>query len=59
MKIKKSKTIYKYLDLARELKKLRDTVMLIIVGALGTVSKGLKKKWRNRKSEEKSTLSKP
>ena len=36
----------KYLDLARELKKIRNmkvTIILIVIGAFGTVTKGLLK----------------
>ena len=46
VKIKKREMINKYLDLAREQKKLWDmlvTVILIVVGALGTVPKGLER----------------
>ena len=46
VKIKESKKIDKYLDLVRELRKLKNikvTVILIIVGAPGMVSKGLEK----------------
>ena len=44
MKIKENKKIDKYLELARERKKLYNmkvTVLAIIIGALGTVCKGL------------------
>ena len=44
---KESEKIDKYLDLARELKRLlnmRMTVIPMIIGALGMVHKGLKKK---------------
>ena len=43
-KLKGSEKKNKYLDLARELKKLwnmKVTFMLIVIGALGTVTKGL------------------
>ena len=43
----KRKYDYKYLDLARELKKLENMKMMVIpivVGALGTVPKGLEKR---------------
>ena len=46
MKIKESENRDKYLDLARELKKLRNMkvmVIQIVVGALGTMPKGLVK----------------
>ena len=45
VKIKKSKKIDKYFELARELKplwKTREKVIPSVIGALGTVSKGLK-----------------
>ena len=45
-KPKESEKKYKYLDLARELKKLLNmkvTIIPIIIGALGTVIKGLLK----------------
>ena len=45
--IKESETIYKYLDIARELKKMwrmKVTVILVVVGALGRISKGLEEK---------------
>ena len=44
VKLKESKTRDRYLDLARELKKLwniKVTVITIVIGALGTVTKGL------------------
>ena len=44
VKLKESEKIYKYLDLGRELKKLRNmkvTIIPIVTGALGTVTKGL------------------
>ena len=44
VKLKESSKRAKYLDLVRELKKLRDmkvTAIPIIIGALGTVIKGL------------------
>ena len=46
-KSKESKNIKKYLDVTRELKKLwniKAAVIPIVVGALGMVSKGLKKR---------------
>ena len=58
VKIKESEMIDKYLDLARELKKLWDirvTEVPIVIDALGTVPK--KKDWRNRKLEKESRLS--
>ena len=51
-KIKESKTLNKHLDFANELKWLKNmwvTVIPIVVGALGTVLKGLKKKKNNRR----------
>ena len=47
VKTKENENGYKYLDLVRELKKLRNmkvAVILIVVGALGTIPKGLVKK---------------
>ena len=42
VKLKESKKKDKYLDLTRELKKLWNIkVMVIVIGALGTVTKGL------------------
>ena len=50
VKIKDSRMIDKYLDLARELKELWNmmaTVIPIVVGALGTIPKGLEKRlWK-------------
>ena len=44
LKLKEGENIDKYLDLARELKKLWNmTVISIVVGAFGTISKGLEK----------------
>ena len=46
MKLKECEKRYKYLYLARELKKLWDmkvTIILIVIGALGTATKGLLK----------------
>ena len=46
VEMKESKKIDKYLDLARELKeqwKMRVTVVLMVDGALGMVSKGLER----------------
>ena len=46
VKLKESEKKDKYLDLARELKKLRKikvTIIPIIIGALGTFTKGLLK----------------
>ena len=46
IQIMENKTLYKYLDLARELKNLwnkRVRVTLIVIGALVTVSKGLER----------------
>ena len=47
IKLKKSEKKDKYLDVARELKKLwnrRVTIIPIVIGALGTVTKGLLKR---------------
>ena len=47
--MKESKKIDKYLDLARELKKRQNrrvTVILLVVGILGTISKSLEKNWK-------------
>ena len=47
VKLKESEKKDKYMDLAQELKKLRNmkrTVMPIVIGALGTVTKGLIKR---------------
>ena len=44
MNLKESEKKYKYLDLARELKKLwnmKVTIVPIVIGALGTLTKGL------------------
>ena len=57
MKIKENEKRDKYLDLARELRKqlnIRVTVIPIVVGALGTVPKGLEGGWGNWKSENQS-----
>ena len=46
IKLKECEKKDKYLDLARELKKLRNmkvTIILIVIGAFGTVTKGLLK----------------
>ena len=46
IKLKECEKKYKYLDLLRELKKLwntRMTIVSIVIGALGTVTKGLLK----------------
>ena len=46
IKLKECKTKDKYLDLARELKKLwniRVTIVSIVIGAFGTITKGLLK----------------
>ena len=52
VKLKESEKRDKYLDLATELKKLRNmTVMmiLIVIGTFGTVTKGLVQGWRTWK----------
>ncbi len=46
IKLKESEKKYKYFDLARELKKLwnmKVTIIPIVIGAFGTVTKGLLK----------------
>ena len=57
-KIKENENINKYLNFFQRTKNklwnMRVTEIPIIIGALGMVSKGLKKDRRNRKSEEKS-----
>ena len=56
LKRKESEKIDKFLDLARGLKKLRNTevmVILIIVSALGTLPKDLEKKLKKWRSEGK------
>ena len=53
VKIKESEKVNKYIDLARELKKqknLKVTVMPIVIRALGTVLKELKKTWDSKKN---------
>ena len=55
-KMKKRKMIDKYLDLSRKLKNLWNislTVILLVVGALETVPKGLKKKPKEFKIKER------
>ena len=57
MKIKESEKIDKYLDFARELKKLWNMKMMvvpIVVGALETVSKGLEKRLEELKIRERT-----
>ena len=52
IKLKECEKKDKYLDLARELKKLwnmKVTIILIVIGAFGTVNKGLLKDWRTWK----------
>ena len=44
VKIKEKEKIDKYLELARELKLMKVVVIPIVVGALGTVSKGQRKR---------------
>ena len=46
IKLKESEKKHKYLDLAREIKKLRNmkvTIVPIVIGAFGTITKGLLK----------------
>ena len=45
-KLKECEKRDKYLDLARELKKLWNMKVTIVIGALGTVTKGFVKDWR-------------
>ena len=48
VKISENEKRNKYLDLTRQLKKLwnmRVTVIPVVIGALGTVLKGLERKW--------------
>ena len=52
IKMKECEKKDKYLDLARELKKLwnmKVTIIPIVIGAFGTVTKGLLKDWRTWK----------
>ena len=52
MKLKECEKKDKYLDLGRELKKLwnmKVTIIPIVIGAFGTVTKGLQKDWRTWK----------
>ena len=59
VKIKESEKSDKYLDLARELRKLlniRVTVIPIVIGALGTIPKGLEKDWKGWKSTNRHHL---
>ena len=54
VKMKKRQKIYNYSDLSRERKKkdiMKVTVILIVVGAPGTIPKAQKGDWRNWKSE--------
>ena len=57
MKIKESETMEKLLDLGRELKEnlwnMILTVIPIVVGAIGTVSKGLEKELKELKISER------
>ena len=58
LKIKESKNMDKYLDLARELKEfwnMRVTVLLVVVVSLGTVNKVLEKKIRNLRNDRNHT----
>ena len=64
VKMKKNEKVDKYLDFALELKKqqlwnMRMNVVPIVIGALGIVSKGLKKNERSEKSEKVLRLSRP
>ena len=61
IKLKECDKKNKYLDLARELKKLwnmKVTIIPIVIGAFGTVTKGLLKDWRTWKLEDEWKLSK-
>ena len=54
--MKKSKKINRYLDLARELKRLcyiMVKMMLIVAGAFGTVSKGFERRRKKLEISEK------
>ena len=49
VKLKESEQKDKYVNLARKLKKLRNmkvTFIPVVIGVLGTVTKGLTKDWR-------------
>ena len=53
VKLKENEKKYKYLGLARELKKLRNvkvTIIPIVIGAFGTVTKGLFKGLGNKRT---------
>ena len=58
VEIKENKNSYRYLDLTRELKKLRERVTVIpfVIGALGTIPKvferGLKESEIGRRAED-------
>ncbi len=55
MKIKKSEKRDKYLDLARELRKLINMTMIpIIIGTVGTVPKDVERDWKSWESKEES-----
>ena len=54
VKIKESKKVNKYLNIARELKRLwnmRVMVIPVVDGVLGSVAKDLKNDWKNWKSK--------
>ena len=56
IKLKECEKKEKYFELARELKKLwnmKVTIIPIVIGAFGTVTKGLLKDWRTLKLEDK------
>ena len=61
IKLKECEKRDKYLNLARELKKLWNmqvTITPIVIGALGTVTKGLQRDWRTWKLADGWRLSK-
>ena len=57
VKMKENEMIHKYLDLAKEQKSCWMMVLSIVLRALGTISKGKEKDFKNYKSEEESRLS--
>ena len=61
IKLKEREKKDKYLDPARELKKLwimKVAIISIVIGAFGTVTKGLLKNWRTWRLEDEWRLSK-
>ena len=60
MKIKESEKIYKYLDIARSLRKvwnMRITVIPIVISVLGTVRKGWERGLKDLVTETMQTTS--